>query len=379
MANTLTNLVPLLFSAAREVPRELTGLIGAIRTDFSDKGVAKGGTVSVPISPVQATANVTEAQTFTVGSNRTPTVATLTLNNYKETSWVMTAEDERMLENSDTAKDVFKQTVAQGLRALVNAMESSVGTTMRAAASRGTGTAGTTPFGTNINIIADAGQILTDNGAGLMDRSLVINTAAGTKLRQIANLYKVSEAGSSDMLKRGILGSLFGFDMRESAGLPTAVTAGTGTSYTSDTTGYAIGTTSIPVITGSGTILAGDVVTFTGDTNKYIVKTGLAAPGTLVIQEPGLKAALAASAVAMTIGAAATANLAFCKNSTVLVARPALQPSGAIAEQMVITDPQSGLSFLLLRAPGNGLASWYLRVVYDSFCPNPYAIAQVLG
>src|SRR4051812_10410206 len=123
MANTLTALVPLLFSAAREVPRELTGLIAACRTDFADKGVAKGGTVTVPIAPVQAAASVTEAQVFTVGSNRTAGSAVLTLNNYKETSWVMTAEDERMLENSDTAKDMFKQTVLQGLRVLVNAME----------------------------------------------------------------------------------------------------------------------------------------------------------------------------------------------------------------------------------------------------------------
>ena len=46
---------------------------------------------------------------------------------------------------------------------------------------------------------------------------------------------------------------------------------------------------------------------------------------------------------------------------------------------MILTDDQTKLSALLLRVPGNSMASWYLRIVYDSFSPNPYAIAQVLG
>lgn len=379
MANTLTALAPLLFAAAREVPRELTGLIAACRTDFDDKGVAKGDTVTVPVAPAQATSDVNEAQTFTIGSNRSAATKVLTLGNYKESTFMMTAENERSLANSGTAQDFFKQSMVQSMRSLVNLMETYVGTTARVAASRATGTAGTTPFGTNINIIADAGQILSDNGASLMDRQLVLNTGAGAKLRQIANLYKANEAGNADLLRQGILGDLFGFKIRESAGIPAAVTAGTGASYTSDTAGYPVGSTSITLITGTGTVLAGDVVTFAGDTNKYVVKTGVAAPGVLVLQEPGLKVALAASAVAMTVGSAATCNLAFNRNAVVLVARPGLQPESPIAEQMTVTDPQSGLSFLVLRAVGSGLSSYYVRVVYDAFCPNPYAISQVLG
>lgn len=378
MANSLTALAPLLFSAARKVPRELTGILGAVNRDFSDKGVAKGDTVTVPISPVATTASFTPSQTFTVGTDRTPTSAVLTLSQEKVSSWNLTPEQERSLGNGGTADDVLAQTVAQHLRAHVNGMESYAWGVARKAASRATGTATTSPFATDQKPLADALKILLDNGAGNMDLSMIIDTVAGADLRKVANLFKVNEGGNDALLRSGELGRLYNFGIRESAAV-VAVTKGTGASYTSDTTGYAIGTTSIPIITGTGTVLAGDVVTFTGDTNKYIVKTGVAAPGTIVIQEPGLKIALAASAVAMTIGGTATQNVGLRRDGVVFVARPGLQPVGGGIDQLTISDPETGLSFLVYRAVGDGIASWYMRTVYDAFAPNPYAIVQLLG
>jgi hypothetical protein len=46
---------------------------------------------------------------------------------------------------------------------------------------------------------------------------------------------------------------------------------------------------------------------------------------------------------------------------------------------MTIADPETGLSFLMLRVPQNAQASYFLRTVYDAFAPNPYAIAIGLG
>ena len=48
------------------------------------------------------------------------------------------------------------------------------------------------------------------------------------------------------------------------AGVKTPV-KGTGAGYTSTAAGFAVGTTVIPLITGAGTILAGDTVTFAGE------------------------------------------------------------------------------------------------------------------
>ena len=378
MANTLTALAPVLYSAARVVPRELVGMVGAVKTDFDAKGVAKGDTVTIGVAPVQTVADVTPAQTFTVGTDRTATSKVLTLNQFKETSFNLTPEQERSLLNSGIAQDFLQQTIQQSIRALVNSMETYVSTVGYKAASRSYGTAGTTPFGSNFNEIANLRKILDDNGSPVMgDRSLVINTAAGANMRNLSSLYQVYSRGSDATLAQGVLLDIEGFKIRESAQIQTP-TKGTGASYTTNNAGYAVGATAITLITGSGTILAGDTITISGDTNKYVVATALTG-GVVTIQEPGLLQAIPASATAVTVGNTAAQNLAFDRNAIVLVARPALQPEGALAEQMVISDPVTGLSFLLLRVPGNAITSWYLRVVYDSFAPNPYAIATLLG
>lgn len=377
MSNTLTALQPLLFSAARVVPRELTGVVAAANRDFNDKGCAKGDTVTIGISPVASVSSHTASQTFTAGTDRTPTSAVMTLGQEGKSSWNLTPEQELSLGNGGTADDILKQTVQQHIRAHVNAIEAYAWGVARKNASRSYGTPTTDPFGTDQKPLAPVLKNLIDNGAGTVDLNAIISTTSGSSLRQVSNLYKVNESGDT-LLRTGLLGDIYGFKIRESAAV-TTVTKGTGTNYTSDTAGHAIGTTSIPIITGSGTVLAGDTVTFTGDTNKYVVKTGVSAPGTIVIQEPGLKVALAASAVDMTIGDTATQNVCFRSDAVAVVARPGLQPAGGGIEQVVISDPQTGLSFLVYRHVGDGIASWYMRVVYDAFCPNPYAIMQLLG
>lgn len=83
-------------------------------------------------------------------------------------------------------------------------------------------------------------------------------------------------------------------------GLTAQVATSTGAGYTTSAAGFAIGTTSIPLITGTGTVAAGDMITFAGDPNQYAVTTGIAAPGTIVIS-PGLKVVAAAAATAISI------------------------------------------------------------------------------
>ncbi len=376
MSNDLTALAPILYSAARIIPQELSGMQSAVRMDFDDKGVAQGQTVTVPVQPILTSGNTTPAQTFTAGTSLTAGSKILTLNNAKEVSWNYTGEEERGLENGGTQADVFRQTVEQGIRTLRNLIETSIWTTARANASRAYGTAGTAPFASDLTPATNVLKILLDNGVQPGDLSLVVNTAASLNLRNLTSLQKVNEAGSENLLRRGVIGDLHGFAIRESAA-PIAVTAGTGTNYVNDGA-LAVGVTSIPIDVGSGTVLAGDVVTFTGDTNKYVVKTGVTAPGTIVIQEPGLKIALSDD-TAMTIGAAATSNIALARNAVCAVIRPALQPTGGAVESMTITDPVTGFSFLMTRAVGKLLTSYYMNVVYDSFAPNSFGIAQLLG
>jgi hypothetical protein len=77
---------------------------------------------------------------------------------------------------------------------------------------------------------------------------------------------------------------------------------GTAVSATTNTAGYAVGARLVTLAAaGSGTILAGDSVTFGADPHKYLVETGLgvdvSSGGTIRLAAPGLLAAIPASAV----------------------------------------------------------------------------------
>jgi hypothetical protein len=195
-------------------------------------------------------------------------------------------------------------------------------------------------------------KILDDNGAPTSDRHLVVGTAAMANLRgKQSVLFKVSEAGTDQMLRDGTIGRLEGAAVHNS-GQNVTTTKGTGTSYTTNSAGYAVGATVITLITGSGTIVAGDVVTFAGDTNKYVVQVGVAAPGAITLNAPGLLQAIAASPTAITVGNNAAQNLLFDRNAVQLVTRSPQMPIGPDGvpmdmadDVMQVTDPITGMTF----------------------------------
>src|ERR1700683_1745681 len=103
------------------------------------------------------------------------------------------------------------------------------------------------------------------------------------------------------------------------------VTKGTGTSYV--TSGDSpTGTSPIVLATGSGTVNAGDVVTFAADTtNKYVNNVAVSAPGTISIGAPGTLMDVP-TGNAMTIGSNYTPNVAFTRSPIQLITRAPAMP-----------------------------------------------------
>jgi len=178
----------------------------------------------------------------------------------------------------------------------------------------------------------------------------VLDTSAGASMRTLGQLTKANEAADTTMLRRGVLLDVHGFAIRESAAVKTVV-SGTGAAATTNAAGYAVGATTITLASaGTGTVLAGDVITFAGDTNKYVVLTGdtdTSNGGSVVLAAPGLRKAIPAAATAITVIAATTRNMAFARSAIALATRaPALPKGGDSADdRMLITDPVSGLTF----------------------------------
>lgn len=364
MANTLTNLIPDIYAALDVVSRELVGLIPSSQRDASADRVAINQNLRIEQTPKNtAGRNITPAMSFPTVADQVITPATLTISKQRAFPFNWTGEEQKAVNFGPGFLTIQQDQIAQAIRACCNEMEIDLFNAVRVAASRAFGTVGTALFNTpgDLTEVSNLRKILDDNGAPMTDRWLILGTTAGANLRgKQSTLTKVNESGTDATLRQGVLLDVFNFGFRESAAV-NLVTKGTGSAYTSTAAGFPIGTTSIPLITGSGTVLAGDVITFAGDTNKYVVTTGVAAPGTIVIGAPGLMQALPASAQALTILGNLTPNVAFSRNALVLATRlPAIPDGGDLAiDRTTVTDPRSGISLEVAAYPG------YRMIVYE--------------
>lgn len=383
MANTLTisSIAENIFRAKEQIASEPTGFIQSAIMNTGIEGVSLAGTVT-SYRTAQPTLNTsyTPSMTLPDGDDQTITTDTFTIDQVANVRIPLKGETLKQLDNTVGGQAVLDSLLMQAIRKLRNTIEAHVGAVLKNSSSRATGTAGTNPFATNINPLADVRQILVDNGApDDGDISLVINTSAGTKMRQIASLYKVNEAGSPGLLRNGELTNLMGMSIKESAGVA-SVTKGTGASYvTSGST--AIDGTSIALVTGTGTVNAGDVVTFAADTtNKYIVGTGVSAPGTIALNSPGARVTIA-TANALTVGNSYTANIAFHRNAVELAMRPPSQPYGgdAAVDRMTVADDKTGLVFEVALYKGYGMAVLDITTFYKAKVWNPHLVATLLG
>jgi hypothetical protein len=345
LANTLTGLIPTIYEGLDVVSRELIGFIPAVSRDTKAEQAAKDATVRSPIVPAMTAADITPAATSSSGTDRSLEYVDVSITKSRKVSFHLTGEQELSLRenNSTIARDSF----AQAFRTLANEVESDLAD-LYVSASRAYGTAGTAPFATAADFtdLSNIHQILDVNGAPRTGRQMVLGTAAMVNLRgKQSSLFKANEAGTDELLRNGIVARVMGFDIHDSAEV-VSHTKGTGASYlVNSSPTEAVGSTSIQVDGGSGTVLAGDIVTFAGTAHKYVVGTALSG-GTLVLNKPGLLTA-EANNDAMTVGNSYTANMAFTRDAIVLAARtPAVPSAGDNADdRMIVTDPVSGISF----------------------------------
>ena len=355
MANTLTSLIPTIYEALDIVSREMIGFIPAVSKNTSAERAAVNQSILIPITQAIVAADTTPAVTAPNSGDQVITNVSMAITKSRHAPIRWNGEEQKGLINAGSYGGILKNQFVQAFRTLTNEIETDLFNASYQFSSRAYGTAGTTPLGVNgdLSDIAQVRKILDDNGAPQTDLQLVLGSSAVANMRgKQSLLLRLNESGSSALLRGGSISDLpvEGFNLYNSNAIQ-AITKGTGASYTTNTAGYAIGATDITLITGTGTVLAGDVVTFAGDANQYVVTTGVAAPGTITIAS-GLKKAIAASAVALTVVATSTPNMAFSKSAIQLVTRaPAspINPDGSamdMADDVIqLTDPNSGITF----------------------------------
>lgn len=389
MPNVLDDLANDIYKAADEVGRELVGFIpsSTINGDGSERA-AKGDDVRSAFTQPAVSVDVSPSMTIPEGTDQTVDNKTATISKSKAVQIPWTGEDVKHVNNGAGFETIYGDQLKQAFRTLTNEMEADLGIEAYQNASRAVGTAGTTPFASNFDLVAQARKILVDNGCPTSDRNLtlVMDTAAGANLRNLAQLQKANEAGNDQLLRQGTLLDLQGMMIKESG--QTAIhTAGSIVANVTVTGANAVGATSIGVTTdGTGVVslLAGDVISFAGDDNRYVVaedaSVGTGSTGTIVINEVGLRQATTGGE-AITAESSYTGNVAFHRSALELIARPPAVPNGGdqAVDAMIVQDPWSGLPFEVRVYKGYKKAMFEVAMAWGVKCWLPKYVATVQG
>lgn len=352
MSQNLNAVIPTLYESLDVVSRELTGFIPSVARDSGVERAAKGQSVNYHVVPEMSAADIEASNTL--GPNPGDTVLgsdTMTISKSRSVTFHWTGEEQRGAGHSGQMPNVLRDQFSQAMRTLVNEVEGDLAGEYKLA-SYGYGTAGTTPFGSNLEAVAQMRKILDDNGTPPGDRSLVINTAAGANLRSLTQLSSVNQAGTDATLRQGVLLDLSGFAIRESAQIGKHET-GTATDVETRGTDNDKGSKVLKVTDdseGAMDLNAGDVIEIADIDGKYVVAKDVTEESgeweaEIELVSPLLEDVPAGRAV--TVVADYVPNVALHRSALQLVTRAPAMPEGgdAAADVTEIQDPRTGLGF----------------------------------
>lgn len=377
MANVLNDLANDIYKSAEVVGRDLIGAIPSIMVNTGSEGAAVGQKVTSFTTQDPTVNTITPSMTIPEGNDQSVGIKQLELTKQRAVQIPWTGEDIKFVNAGAGFETIYGKQIQRAMKKIVNEAEADVTTELYKNASRAIGVAGTTPFASTFDLIAEGRQILVDNGQNVEDNetSLILNTTAGTKLRNLAQLQKANEAGGDALLRKGTLLDLQNIMIKESAGIVTHI-KGTGASYQLSAAAV-VGATTINVDTGSGTIVAGDIVTI--GNHNYVAVTALSG-GSFTIGAPGLREAVADNTTIALFNNYA-ANTMVRYDAAEFAMRAPANPIGGDAADDVITiqDPFSGLVFMISVYKGYHKAMIEVGAVWGQKTWNEDGIALVAG
>ena len=384
---TLTGLIPDIYAAMNVIAREQVGFIPAVSRDSTAERAALNQTVRSPVVGAMAAEDLTQGAYAVDAGDQTINYVDMTISKQRSVAFGINGDDTMRLQSAGTYANVNQQRIAQALRTLSNEVETDLASTSLKL-SRAYGTVGTIPFGTSgdLSDFAQPKKILKDNGAPLSDLHMVLGSAAMANIEgKQAGLFRVNEAGTDDLLRRGAVSVVQGFDLHNSGAIGDLIVAGTAASSTTNNAGYAKGATTINLAAaGTGTFLANDIVKFAGDPNQYILETGdtdTSNGGSIKLRAPGLRQAIAATATAITLVAATVRNSFFQRAAIQLATRaPAMPEGGDSADDvMMVTDPISGITYEFCIYKQKRQVRYEVNLAWGTAAPNPHLGGHLIG
>lgn len=333
--------------ARTALPRLIENLVfpNLIYKDFSnDFEAGKGATVQVR-KPVVLTASEFDAASGTSAQDVVEESVEVTLDKLATVDVEFSA-----IQRATNVDDLTRLFLEPAMIALAEKINSD-GLGLYKDIKATVGTAGTTPDG--LDDFANAAEVLDDNKVPTALRHGVWNAAAMAKFRQIGDIVNAEKSGTTEALRRGSIGNIFGIDNYMAQGVKTSSgttleAGGTGatgvkvkTAVTADDDIVLVSNASASG-TLTGAVKAGDIVTIGG--KNYIVKTDATAASNELAITLTENITVAANAAATVITENAN-NLVFHESAFAFVTRPLAAPAGVES----YTTSYNGISLRVTR------------------------------
>lgn len=383
-----TNLLGTTVAMGLATLREYLALVLIANRDYETEITAakRFATVNIAIPAAVATRTVAPDVVPPAVTTVTPTNVPVTLSQWKEAPFAL---DDKGLSQVD--RGIVPMQVNEAIKGLANTIEDYLWSLTDSGTNPAygfAGVSGTTPFAADLSAFLDGRKAGNKSLMPMDPRFMVIDADAEANALGLRAFQDASFRGDTDGIINGQIGRKLGALWVMSQRVPTH-TAGTGAGYlVNNAAGYPIGTVTITVDTGSGTLLAGDIISFSGHTQTYAVVSTVGG-GTVT------SITLSASNVPGSTGLVAaivdnepiTKRASFVRNS--LIHRDALafamaplidtvQVPGA-SLQAVAIDEISGLALRLEVTRQHRQVQWSFDALYGGALPRPNNLVYVAG
>lgn len=352
MANTFVTLQTI---ARQALPRLVENLVfpNLCYRDFSDTFQFLGDTIQVR-KPTRLNAEDFNEESGVNYQDLQETTLPITLDHIATVDARASAIETAL--NIDDLNRVFVEPAAVALAEKINA----AGLELYKDIPYVAGTAGTTP--NSLDAFAGARKVLNINKAPTAGRVGVWDAEADAKFATIPAIVNAEKSGTTQALREGSIGRVFGINNYMAQGVKThtsGITAADGVKLSASAEKGAT-TISITGTSLTGKLVRGDILTILG--GSYVVTEDSAAASGNAISNIKIYPALAKAGTTATnvvVAASHTANLVFCPMAFAYVTRPLANPNGQGVESYVTS--YNGISLRVTK----GYDQKYKRSIYS--------------
>lgn len=376
--NTITNIIPHLLAQGLVTLRENAIMPRLVNAAYSAQAAEQGSSIDIPVPAAITAAPVTPSYADPNDTGIVPSKVTLSLDQWKEAPFFMT--DKEMME---VMAGTIPMQAAEAVKALANDVDAYL-LGLYKGVYNAVGSAGTTPFATDVTAATSARKFLNAYLAPMTDRRFVFNPDVEANALGLRAFQDVAWSGDARGINEGQIIRKLGFDWHLDQNVKEHTAGTVATSFAIKTaTAHAAGLTTLTTTTGGDADLkAGDIITIAGHDQQYVVTADAARTGggdLPVLISPGLKVALTGAEVITIVGNHA-ANLAFHRDAIAFANRPLVDSAEGLGNQiMSAQDPVSGLTLRLEVSRQYKRTRWSFDILYGAKLVRPELAVRVLG